>query len=392
MTLSDGVRAGARGRLGLYVHVPFCAKTCDYCAFYQTKPTADSVRRFLAGMGQEAGLVSWSRPVDTMFWGGGTPGLLAPRDLEALGAIALRCAGGQPGEWTVELAPSSVTPQRLDVLKALGVTRISLGVQSFQAPLLAALGRLHSRRQVLGAYEAVRAAGFGSVNLDLIFAIPGQGLAEWRADLDEAVRLAPDHLSTYCLTFEEDTALFVKLSQGRVRRDLEQEAVFYTEAWERLESAGYGQYEISNFARPAHQCRHNLNTWRMEEWIGLGPSAASQFAGWRGSNAADLGQWLVDVAAASRAGRERVELTPRVLAEDSLIFGLRMNAGVNLQELRHRFPAAPWNGIEALAGQLAGEGLAVSEGGGSLRLTPRGRLLADAVGLKIMDVMRATAD
>ena len=377
--------------LGLYVHVPFCASTCDYCAFYQTKPTAEGVRRFLAGVEREGELAAWNRPVDTVFWGGGTPGLLSPRALVELGRVVRRYCGGRPREWSVEMAPASVTPQRLAALKEAGVTRISIGVQSFQPALLAALGRQHTLAQALRAYESVRAAGFASVNLDLIFAIPGQDLDAWRADLDAAVRLAPDHLSTYCLTFEEDTALFVKLSQGRVRRDVEKEAAFYTEAWERLEAAGYAQYEVSNFSRPDHQCRHNLNTWRMEEWVGLGPAAASQFGGWRSSNVADLGQWLADLDAGHRALVDRVELTPRALAEDSLIFGLRMNEGVDLPGLRARFPAAPWENVAGLAGRLAEEGLATMDGDGRLRLTLRGRLLADAVGTQIMDAMAEPA-
>ena len=242
--------------LGLYVHVPFCATTCDYCAFYQTQPTAETVRGFLAGVAREADLVVWNRPADTVFWGGGTPGMLAPRALTELGEVVLRQGGGRPGEWSVEMAPASVTPQRLAALKDLGVTRISMGVQSFQPALLEALGRQHTRQQALRAYAWVRAAGFASVNFDLIFAIPGQTIEAWRADLDAAMEFQPDHISTYCLTFEEDTALFVKLSQGRVRLDVEKEAAFYTEAWERLEAAGYAQYEISNFARAGHQCRH----------------------------------------------------------------------------------------------------------------------------------------
>ncbi len=377
--------------LGLYVHVPFCASTCDFCAFYQTQPTAAGVRRFLAGAAREGELVSWNRPVDTVFWGGGTPGLLSARALTELGRVVRRHSGGRPQEWSVEMAPASVTPQRLAALKEAGVTRISIGVQSFQPALLAALGRQHALPQALRAYESVRAAGFASVNLDLIFAIPGQGLEAWRADLDAAVRLAPDHISTYCLTFEEDTALFVKLSQGRVRRDVEKEAAFYTEAWERLEAAGYAQYEVSNFARPGHQCRHNLNTWRMEEWVGLGPSAASQFGGWRSSNVADLGQWLADVDSGRRALVDRVELTPRALAEDSLIFGLRMNEGVDLPGLHARFPEVPWENISGLAGRLVEEGLATMDGGGCLRLTLRGRLLADAVGAQIMETMAEPA-
>jgi oxygen-independent coproporphyrinogen-3 oxidase len=335
---------------------------------------------------REAELVAWDRLVDTVFWGGGTPGLLAPRTLEELGETVLRYSRGRPQEWSVEMAPASVTPQRLKALKSLGVTRISMGVQSFQRPLLEALGRQHTREQALRAYERVRAAGFASVNLDLIFAIPGQTMDAWRADLDTAVQLQPDHVSTYCLTFEEDTALFVKLSHGRVRLDVEKEAAFYTEAWTRLEAAGYPQYEISNFARPGHECLHNLNTWRMEEWIGLGPSAASQLGGWRSSNVADLAQWRAGVDAGRRAEVDRIELTPRALAEDSLVFGLRMNRGIDLPALRARFPAAPWDNVVALAARLKEAGLAEWDDG-RLRLTLRGRLVADAVAVQIMEAM-----
>lgn len=344
------------------------------------------MRRFLSGVAREAELVSWNRPVDTVFWGGGTPGMLAPRALSDLGEIVRRHAGGSPGEWSVELAPASVTEQRLKALKDAGVTRISMGVQSFQPVFLDALGRRHTREQALRAYDLVRKAGFSSVNFDLIFAVPGQSLAEWREDLDEAVKLGPDHISTYCLTFEEDTVLFLKLAQGRVRLDVDKEAAFYTEAWERLDAAGYRQYEISNFARAGHKCRHNENTWRMAEWIGLGPSAASQYAGWRSSNVADLEQWRADVESGRRSLADSVELTPRTLAEDSLIFGLRMNEGVDLPELQTRFPETPWKQIGSLVERLLGEGLAVMPEG-RLRLTLQGRLLADAVAGQVMDAL-----
>ena len=237
--------------LGLYVHVPFCASTCDFCAFYQTKPTAEGVGGFLAGIADEAKLVNWTRPVTTVFWGGGTPGLLSPKDLGRLAETVRAQCHGEPEEWTVELAPASVTPQRLAALREAGVTRISMGVQSFQPALLDGLGRQHTLPQIYRAYDHVRAAGFASVNLDLMFALPGQTEAEWAADVSEAVRLAPDHLSTYCLTFEEDTALWVKLSQGRVKLDPEQEARLYESTWAQLAAAGYAQYEVSNFATRA---------------------------------------------------------------------------------------------------------------------------------------------
>ncbi len=384
---SEQDKAATGKPLGVYVHVPFCASTCDFCAFYQTKPTADGVESFLSGIAAEAKLVAWPRPVTTVFWGGGTPGLLAPRALSLLAETVLASCAGTPEEWTVELAPASVTPQRLAALRAAGVTRISMGVQSFQPALLDGLGRQHTREQVYRAYDQVRAAGFASVNLDLMFALPGQTEAEWAADVREAVRLAPDHLSTYCLTFEEDTALWVKLSQGRVKLDPEQEARLYESTWAQLAAAGYAQYEVSNFARPGHACRHNLGTWGMEEWVGLGPSAASQQGAWRGANIADLAQWRAHVAAGNRVTEDRVAVTPALLAEDALIFGLRMNAGVDVAVWRARCPEAPWGEVEALLDRLAEGGLAL-RADTRVRLTDRGRLLADTVGVEIMEAFR----
>jgi oxygen-independent coproporphyrinogen-3 oxidase len=325
-----------------------------------------------------------------VFWGGGTPGLLSPPALRRLGEKVLACCKGRPEEWTVEMAPASVTVARLAVLKELGVTRISMGAQSFQPALLDGLGRMHTREQIYQAYERVRSADFASVNLDLMFALPGQTEAEWLADVAAARALAPDHLSTYCLTFEEDTALWVKLSQGRVKLDPENEARLYETTWAALAEAGYAQYEVSNFARPGHVCRHNVNTWEMHEWIGLGPSAASQHDGWRGANVSDLVQWRAHLAAGRRMTEDRLALTPAQLAEDALIFGLRMNAGVDLAAWRVRAPAAPWTAVDQMAGRLVDAGLALRSGA-HLKLTDRGRLLADSVGLEVMEAFHEPA-
>jgi oxygen-independent coproporphyrinogen-3 oxidase len=258
-----------------------------------------------------------------------------------------------------------------------------MGEQSFQPDLLDALSRNHTREQIDRAYDRVRAAGFASVNLDLMFALPGQTAEEWAADVREAVARAPDHLSTYCLTFEEDTKLWVKLSEGRVKLDPENEARLYESTWAQLAAAGYAQYEVSNFARPGHACRHNLNTWRMHEWVGLGPSAASQQAGWRGGNIADLDQWLANIARGERVTEDRVAVTPALLAEDALIFGLRTNEGVDVEHWKSRCAEAPWGAVEELLQHLVADGLAIRTGA-VVRLTDRGRLLADSVGGEMM--------
>jgi len=380
----------AQTPLGVYIHVPFCATTCDFCAFYQTVPKGDAVLRYLEAIEAEASLVPWDgRRAETAFWGGGTPGLLRPAEIERLGRIMLLHAG-QPAEWTVELAPATVTADRLAVLKGLGVTRISMGVQSFDDGLLDALGRQHTPAQVYRAYELIRSRGFASVNLDLMFALPNQTETQWHADLAEAMRLAHDHLSTYCLTFEEDTALWVKLSQGKVKLDVEKEAVFYQRTWEYLEAAGFAQYEISNFARSVdHRCRHNLNTWNMQEWVGFGPSGASQYGGWRSANPPDLTRWHAEVDAGARATADRVALTNELLAADSTIFGLRMNDGVSLPRLQRRFPTPQWAGVPDLWPRLLSEGLLTATPEGRIQLTMRGRLVADAIGAEIMEAFES---
>ena len=370
--------------LGLYGHVPFCSTTCDFCAFYQIAPKRGDIKNYLAGIRREVDLVPPGRRADTIFWGGGTPGLLPADDLRELGAHFLRAAGGPVKEWTIELAPSSVKRDKLEALRDMGVTRVSMGIQSFDEATLDALGRQHSRKQIYQAWELIREAGFASANLDLIFAIPGQDEERWTTDLAEAVRLAPDHLSTYCLTFEEDAALFVKLAKGQVKPDPVREAALYRRTWAFLADAGFAQYEVSNFSRPGHECIHNLNTWRMHEWLGYGPAAASQFAGRRFKNPSDLARWLDGLTSGAPVREDVVELSPRMLFLDVLTFGLRLNAGVDVAEAAARFGVQPPPALEKFLRDLEEEGLLVREGA-AIRLTDDGRLLADAVAAGLPD-------
>jgi len=378
--------------IGIYCHVPFCASTCDFCAFYQEKPRRGDLDRYLAAMDLEFAQLPRERAVDTVFWGGGTPGLLAAKDLERLGRSLLNNLSEPPAEWTIEMAPSTVKADKLAVLRDLGVTRISMGVQSFDPKLLDSLGRLHNPKQIYTAWERVQAAGFPQTNLDLMFAIPGQSIEQWEADIREAARLAPSHLSTYCLTFEEDTALYVKLSQGKVSIDEDKELRFYERGWELLGELGYAQYEISNFAKPdaapkGHsKCRHNMNTWRMHEWIGCGPSAASQYGGERYQRPANLDEWCVGMEMRQSPKTERVELDHDLLLADAIIFGLRMNQGVDLELLSGRFSEASNRlELETKLKSFEREGLLQSQGS-RYALTHRGRLVCDAVGSALLEV------
>ena len=208
-------KAETSAALGLYVHVPFCAHTCDFCGFYQEAPDRAGLQEYLDTVGQEVAASPPPRPVQTVFFGGGTPGLLMPKDLLRLGKALAPYLDPAGVEWTVEMAPSTVKADKVAALLEMGANRISMGVQSFQPRLLEALGRRHDLRQIYRAIDTLRAGGIRNLNLDLIFAIPGQSANDWEADLKELIAVGPEHVSTYCLTFEEDTALWLRLRRAR---------------------------------------------------------------------------------------------------------------------------------------------------------------------------------
>lgn len=322
--------------------------------------------------------------METVFFGGGTPGLLTAKDLDRLCTAVRRACPQPPAEWTIELAPSTVKADKLRVLRDHGVNRFSVGVQSFQPVWLEALGRQHSLQQVNQALEFLHKAECANINLDLMFAFPGQTLADWETDLNEAICRSPQHLSTYCLTFEEDTKLWLRLSRGEIRQlDEDTEARFYLTARDVLAAGGYEQYEISNFARPGFACRHNLHTWSMHEWIGYGPAAASQYQNRRWQNVDDLDQWAAAIEEGRRPETEVLPLNPETLALDRLVFGLRMNQGVVPEEILPALPPETATCVQELLNRLVGEGFAIEEGA-NFRLTREGSLVADAIGSEIL--------
>ena len=382
------MRAKEEIPLGLYLHVPFCSSTCDFCAFYQEKPSKKGREGYFQALEAELSSLSDPRLIRTVFVGGGTPGLLNVKEMKRLGGLVRKAGLASEYEWTVEIAPAEISFAKLESLAEMGVNRISLGVQTFDDSLMDALGRNHSPDKACRAYDMIREIGFDSVNLDLIFGIPGQSLAQWEDDLKKAVSLSPDHLSTYCLTFEEDTALFVKLSKGQVSRDPEREASFYERAWEFLPAQGFGQYEISNYSLPAKQCLHNLNTWRMHDWIGCGPSACSQFQGLRRRNFSNLEQWSSTWLEDRPMEYEECEaLSSLDLARDAILFGLRMNEGICLTEIARSFglETIEFQPVLAFLNRLEREGLGHWQTDW-FSLTPKGRILADAIALEIPEL------
>jgi oxygen-independent coproporphyrinogen-3 oxidase len=379
--------------LGLYVHIPFCAAKCVYCDFDSHAGREHLIPAYVQALVEEMRLwsrVARGRSVQTLYFGGGTPSLVS---LERLGAVtrALRDAFAvrDDAEVSLEANPGTVDERYLRGLRDLGFNRLSLGVQSFDDRELQALGRIHSAEDAREAYRAARAAGFDNVNLDLIFGLPGQRLAEWRPSLKEALRLGPEHLSLYTLTVAEGTPLACDVAQGRVPApDPDRQADMYVWAEDHLAAAGYDHYEISNWSLRGRRCRHNVAYWENREYLGLGAGAHSHLDGRRFANIATPEQYVAIVENAGASGTSgqshmpqlvSVETVDEALAmADTLIMGLRLSEGVSLSAFRERFGTELTERYGEKVPDLLSSGL-LEMTDGRLRLTRRGRLLGNEV-------------
>jgi oxygen-independent coproporphyrinogen-3 oxidase len=370
--------------LALYAHVPFCVRRCAYCDFAseERRPgDAGRARLYLDSVAREAATsAARHAAVSTAYVGGGTPTALSDGEFAEL--FGLLCGGfdlSRVGEWTVEANPGTVDEARLGALRALGADRLSLGIQSFDERTLAVLGRIHTPAQAEEAFGAARKAGFENVSVDVIFAVPGQALEGVLGDVSRAAGLGPEHVSLYGLTYEQGTPMTRMREAGEVEpvpEELERE--MYLASVEALEGAGYVHYEISNFALPGRESRHNLAYWEGSDYVGLGPSAASFVAGERTRNAADLDAYAARLARGEDPADERERLPPERAARELLMLGLRTLAGVD----RDRFESRTGFRLEDA---LGAEGRRLVEGGwlelegGALRLSRRALPVADTV-------------
>ncbi len=319
----------------LYVHVPFCAQKCEYCAFYSEASSGELINRYTAALVRELEIVAGDLKPKTIFFGGGTPSLLNLRQWESILRTMekLNLLGAE--EFTIESNPATVSADKCKLLRDFGVNRISMGVQSLDEKLLDRLGRIHSREQVFKSFDILRKAGFDNVNLDLMFAIPTQTMAIWRATLDEAMAMQSEHLSSYEVIYEDDTPLFHQLQAGEFSVDENLACEMYEELISRSATAGFRQYEIANFGRgepdahgvPTRACKHNLNYWRGGSYYGLGPSATGYVRGVRTKNWANTQLYCEQLEKGKRAIESSEELSPLRRAGETAAFGLRMNAG-----------------------------------------------------------------
>ena len=375
---------GEMTAFGLYIHLPFCPQICPYCAFASVAGRGESHVPYAEALCCE--IESWrrlSRPVDTVFFGGGTPSQVDPALIgKILAAARLQLGLARDAEIAIEVNPGTVDQEKFAALKALGCNRISIGAQAFRDDDLRRLGRVHSAEDVERAFAAARSAGFANVSLDLIAAMPGVPEAHWHHSVERAVDLAPEHLSVYSLTIEEGTAFAARQRQGRlVAVPDDQQA--HTLSWtaERLTAAGYEQYEVSNYARPGYRSRHNWGYWTGAEYLGVGLSAHSFIAGERFWNLRDLDGYLaaIDTGESPREGGERI--APETARSERLWLGLRTVDGVELaSDEAARVRASGRFAELAVAGyaELAGD---------RLYLTGAGFLLADALGLELERIL-----
>ncbi|MBV8423952.1 MAG: radical SAM family heme chaperone HemW [Candidatus Eremiobacteraeota bacterium] len=364
---------------GIYVHLPFCPYICPYCDFAKWPYRRSSAERYLTALAAE---IAASDPIEatTLYFGGGTPNTIAPDRLATLiGGIRERFGLPDDAEITLEANPERELTAELAAYRAAGVTRLSFGVQSFDKHELRTLGRKHSGEDVALAVARARDAGFGDLSLDLMFGVPGQSLESWTRSLRRAIALEPDHLSTYGLTVEEGTpyADWHERSPGDfIGDDLEAEQ--YRAAIELLGDAGFEHYEVSNFARPGHRCRHNQNYWRNGEYLGLGVGAASFLAGTRSAHTRDLDAYVGAALAGEPIPGTSEKLAGPARVGEAAMLALRTDEGVDLHVFRERYGIDFLSSYQRPILQLEGAGM-LEVTPTHVRLTRAGRFLANDV-------------
>jgi oxygen-independent coproporphyrinogen-3 oxidase len=371
--------------IGLYIHIPFCLKKCNYCDFVSYPYDAGSAASYVYALKKEMALYAAKLPPEhktlrSIYIGGGTPTVL-PAHLMTEILTAVRSNYAWPGdiEVTVEVNPGTVDGAKLSALRGAGVNRLSLGAQAVQERLLTLLGRRHGWRQVDGAVMAARRVGIDNISIDLIYGIPGQSMKDWQETLEHAAALGVEHISAYNLKIEPDTPLCRDVTAGYTvpcDEDLEVEMLYY--AIDRLSEHGYRHYEISNYARPGREAGHNLIYWQNEEYLGLGPAAHSYIDGVRFANTPDLHRYQALLARGRTPVSEEAALTPRERLAEAIFLGLRLTDGVDLRHITGKYGEDPEVSFRESLDKLLKLGL-IHVSDHRLRLTRKGLPLANEV-------------
>lgn len=363
-------------RPGVYIHIPFCRRKCLYCDFPSQAGDEALYERYTAALCREiagrGGLLS-DRVVDTVYIGGGTPTVLPERCLARLGRALRESFKLDPGlEFTVEANPGTVDGDKLAALLAMGVNRLSFGVQAFDDAVLAAAGRLHTAREAVAAVEAARRAGFANISIDLMYGLPGQSPESFRAGLEQAVRLPLRHISVYGLKVEEGTPFAAMAAAGTLALpDEDDEAAMYELAAAFLPRRGWGRYEISNYAAAGYECRHNLKYWRYQPYLGLGAAAHSFWDGERLANLVGAGEYIARMEAGACPVAERERAGRETAMAEFAFLALRTAAGLDFASFRQQFGVDFLQQYSSIIGNLAARGL-IERGAAGIRPTPAG--------------------
>lgn len=376
--------------ISIYIHIPLCVKKCAYCDFASFSGRLSQRDAYIEAvcceMRTQAAFFG-RRRVKTVFIGGGTPTLLSGAQMARIMSTLKSCFDLLPdAEVTMEGNPGTLTRENLEAYRAAGVNRLSLGVQSMDDALLAAVGRIHTAQQAKEAVHMAREAGFGSLNLDLMYGLPGQTSAQWEDTLRQALALAPEHLSCYSLILEEGTLLYAQVEEGSCAPLPDEDALCAMDDATAglLTAAGYAQYEVSNFAKPGWACRHNIVYWECEPYLGLGLGAHSDMDGRRFFNPDDWEDYLRVAKSGSAQRAQEGESTPRERMFERMMMGLRMTRGVDCARFERDFGCAPEDVWPEVIARLARQGLMRREGD-RLRLTPRGMQVMNSVLVELMD-------
>ena len=366
--------------LGLYVHVPFCSAICNYCNFNRGLFDAALKARYVEALLAEIHRAGDEAPADTIYFGGGTPSLLEPAEIAAIVDACRRAFDvARDAEVTLEANPETVSPERLAGLSQAGVNRLSYGVQSFRDEELRRLSRLHSAARASDAFRMAKEAGFDNVSLDLMMWLPQQSVAEWLESVDALIALGPDHASMYLLEIYPNAPLRDAMARGGWSTAPDDDAAdMYLQGLERMDRAGYRQYEISNVARPGRESRHNLKYWTDGEWLGFGCGAHSTRRGIRWRNVSSTDEYISTVAAGGHPAAERRTLSGRERFEEAMFMGLRLADGVNVAAVNERHGVDLWADFRTDLQPFVDAGLLVYDGR-SLKVTRPGMLLAHEV-------------
>ena len=372
--------------LGLYVHVPFCSAICNYCNFNRGLFDAGLKEQYVDALVREIASHADGAPADTIYFGGGTPSLLEPVEVEAIVAACRRAfAVTVDAEVTLEANPETVTLERLAGFRAAGVNRLSFGVQSFRDEELQRLTRLHSAGRAAEAFRIARRAGFDNISLDLMMWLPQQTIPQWLESVDALIGVGPDHASLYILELYPNAPLREAMARGQWSLAPDDDAAdMYLEAMARLDSAGYEQYEISNVARPGRHSRHNLKYWTDGEWLGFGCGAHSTRRGVRWKNLSSTPEYIAAVASGGQVVVERRVLSAREAMEEALFMGLRLARGIDVHTVKARFGIDVWDIYRRHLEQFREAGVLIYDGR-LLRLSRAGMLIANEIMTRFLD-------